>query len=151
MTVVVIFVVFVDVVFVVVVVDVDVVVIDVVSSRWCCCCYCYGFWDLKYNVVLVSGIFSCCCCLLLLLFYWDGIFIFVGCVLFLFIFKSCMWLWIVVVWKVNRLSKEYENEVIQFIEFAGKKNPPNDNQICWCPYKNCFNTQKHPRMLYSII
>ena len=37
--------------------------------------------------------------------------------------------------KVNRLSKEYENGVVQFLEFA-EKNIHDDNEIFWCPCTN---------------
>lgn len=44
--------------------------------------------------------------------------------------------------KANRLNKEYENGVIQFLESTGK-NLSNDNEIFWRPCKICRNMQKH--------
>lgn len=60
----------------------------------------------------------------------------VGCVLFLFYLQKSYLImdrsWI----KVNRLSKEYENKVIQFFDFAGK-NLPKEKGIFLCPFKFC--------------
>lgn len=44
--------------------------------------------------------------------------------------------------KANRLIKEYENEMIQFLEFT-RKNLPDDNEIFYCPCKICQNLKKH--------
>ena len=46
--------------------------------------------------------------------------------------------------KINSLSKEYKNRVIQFFDFA-KKNLSKNSGIFWCPCKKCFNMKKHTR------
>ena len=51
---------------------------------------------------------------------------------------GCSWM------KSNRLSKEYENRVIQFLHFVGKKFPKAKG-IFWCPCKIFRNMHKHPR------
>lgn len=48
--------------------------------------------------------------------------------------------------KDDRLSKEYEDEVIQFLELT-EKNLPNDNGNFLCPCKIFRNTQKHPSVV----
>lgn len=44
--------------------------------------------------------------------------------------------------EVNRLSKEYDTEVVFFLN-SRIKYFPNNNGIFWCPCKICRNIQKH--------
>ena len=46
--------------------------------------------------------------------------------------------------KANRLSREYENGLKQFLDFV-EKNLPDNNGIFWCPCMKCYNTNKHSR------